>query len=148
MNECSSFPINITFSQEHICLVFLIFQRGHLLLKESSAIDKSFNNERESINSSINNFVKILSTIPLFSFGQRTPNPIKFSLQTKCMLKGKKYLTLWCNLLKAPPPPKKILLDISVKHHTAKTSDITYVGFFFITHFLVPMNSILYFVAS
>jgi len=100
MKECSSFPIKITFSEEHISFVFLIFQRGHFVLKERSVIDKSFNNERESINRSTNNFVKILSRIPLFNFGQRMPNPIKYSLRTKCTLKGKQYLTIWCNLLK------------------------------------------------
>jgi hypothetical protein len=98
--DCSSFLISITFSEEHVSLVFLIFQRGNLLPNESSVIDKSFNNDRESINSSTNNFVKILSKIPLFRFGQRTPNPIKYSLRTKCTPRVKKYLTIWCSLVK------------------------------------------------
>jgi len=89
MKEYSSFPINITFSEEHISLVFLIFQRGHFVLKESSVIDKSFNNERKSIDRSTNNFVKILSRISLFSFEQTALNPIKYSLRTKRTLKGK-----------------------------------------------------------
>jgi hypothetical protein len=35
MKECSGFPVNITFSEEHVFLVFLIFQSGHFCYKKA-----------------------------------------------------------------------------------------------------------------
>ena len=53
--------------------------------------------------------------------------------------------TVFDNLVQSVKKKKK-LLNISVKHQTVETSYITYVRFFFITHFIVPVNPILYFV--